>query len=60
MGTPRETQDVRIDWCKTHLESAWSPDECWKQVYGEDDHYVPHDSPCRMVRVLLVPAEEES
>jgi hypothetical protein len=48
----------QVDWCEEHLESAWSPDECWKQVYGEGDHYVPHDSPCRIVSKLLTEVPE--
>ncbi len=53
--TGQEYRD--IDYCVEHFESAWSPDECWKQVYGEDDHYVPWDSPCRIVHVQLIPAD---
>jgi hypothetical protein len=44
-------------WCEVH-KCAFSaddpdPDVCWAWSYESDEH-------CRMVRVFLVPAEEET
>lgn len=47
-------------WCETHGVSGWrasefgvADDECWKQVWGQDDDYVTDR--CRMVEGVWVP-----
>lgn len=44
-------------WCEEHQVSAHNDDECWQQVWGQDDDYTL--TRCRMVEGWWMPTGKD-